>query len=58
MKSSALAPQPERPPRKKAKPVPVTEAAFVAAKQQRFQEVFGGVDWEKAKQTASPKTPE
>lgn len=51
MKAPALTSQPNRLPRKKAiLPLP-SEAEVVAVKQQRFQEVFGGVDWEQARRT-------
>ena len=51
MKALALIPRSNRLPRKKSVPASVTEVELVAAKQQRFQEVFGGVDWEQAKRT-------
>lgn len=51
MKALALPSRSNRLPRKKTLPVSVSETELVAAKQQRFQEVFGGVDWEQAKRT-------
>lgn len=51
MKALTLTSQSNRSPRKKTLPAFVSETELVAAKQQRFQEVFGGVDWEQAKRT-------
>lgn len=51
MKAPVLTSQPNRSPRKKVRlPLP-SEAEVVTAKQRRFQEVFGGVDWEQARRT-------
>ena len=51
MKAPASISPPNRLLRKKAAPALLSEAEVVAAKQQRFQEVFGGVDWEQARRT-------
>ena len=52
MKAPASISAPKRPLRKKTAPAPLpSEAEVVAAKHQRFQEVFGSVDWEQARRT-------
>ena len=52
MKAPASISAPKRLLRKKAAPAPLlSEVEVVAAKQQRFQEVFGGVDWKQARRT-------
>ena len=51
MKAPASISSPNRLLRKKAAPALPSEAEVVAAKHQRFQEVFGGVDWEQARRT-------
>ena len=51
MKALALTSRSNRLPRKKSSSTSVAETELVAAKQQRFQEVFGEVDWEQAKRT-------
>ncbi|WP_375418285.1 hypothetical protein [uncultured Hymenobacter sp.] len=55
MKSATTAPKPERPVRKRPAPRFASMEEFLAAEQKRFQEVFGGVDWEQAKRLATAK---
>ncbi len=49
MKTPTLKITPNDPPKKKRPAQFANEAEFVAAERKRFQEVFGNVDWEKAK---------
>ena len=48
MKASALSPKVTPKPKKQLGRF-ASEAEFLAAEQRRFQEVFGKVDWEKAR---------